>query len=228
MNEIIEISNGKGNIHIKGNAMESYLYIKKKPKIAIFFVNYNTILRYQISTEITQEILQENYIYENIVSNGILQKKLSLSEQFSHLTQLLTNGLYLLSYEKSEFQVQITSISPFEGSYGRTVCFSATQSYINSAFVEHYKKKIKAGIYPIPVLLKIKDSNTQYILDGHHKLKAYQDLKIKPYTLTINKLQSDDIETHKGIEIMNLIDYNNTQKIIDVYTKQKSQKIDFS
>ena len=65
---------------------------------------------------------------------------------------------------------------------------------------EHYKKIIKEGIKPIVILYNHNyelENDTEwshdFVLDGHHKLIAYDELRISPIRLIISKhLQNNE------------------------------------
>lgn len=65
---------------------------------------------------------------------------------------------------------------------------------LDFTIIESFKQKIKQGINPI-VLAYRKDYGSEtgasFILDGHHKLIAYHELKTKPKIWEIVKLQSE-------------------------------------
>lgn len=106
MTEIIKIYNGKGKIKIKGNITDSYFYINSKPKVVSFFAEVGTVWRYLIGTSLTEKIIEENYQYENLVSNGQLDLDVSLQNQFGHVLNLLSNGQYELKFCEFPYNIK--------------------------------------------------------------------------------------------------------------------------
>lgn len=208
MKEEVYVHSGRGVLNIKGSPTESILYIKSKPRIMSFFAEVNTTLRYQIGKEITEELIQSNYKYEDIVNEGNIDLNKSLEEQFQYITQLLTNGTYYLSYytERHETHLQpaISKDSTYISydTYGGLYDVVATQFHLNSKKVKEYKSIISKGKRPIILLLMLENSANKYIIDGHHKFKAYKDLKINPKVLAISKLNTKNIKYEEGIKIM--------------------------
>ncbi len=74
-------------------------------------------------------------------------------------------------------------------------CFVATQpkEKLNSKRINYFKKEIKAGKRPFVLVYRddydpINDFMSQnYLLDGHHKLMAYQELGIAPPIASVIK-----------------------------------------
>lgn len=206
MTEIIDIYDGKGKIKIKGDITDSYLYINGEPKVVSFFAERGTVWRYLIGTAITQKIIDENYQYESLVSTGNLDCNMSLHNQFGHILRLLSNGQYELKYGEFPYEVKYLKLhgdeKPYYDVYGGSADIVLTQKYLGPSIVEQYKSNIQKGERPICVLFKLKASWTIFVIDGHHKLNAYQALKIKPKVLIISKIEGSEVETNYAIDIM--------------------------
>lgn len=229
MKEEISLYNGRGIIHLKGSPSETILYVKKKPRIACFHAEIGTVWRYQIGKEIDENILDENYRYENIVKSGDIDEKESLSKQFNHITQLLTNGSYELHLCEFSWEIEIlpaiakTDKSSYYDVYGGMAEITATQNYLNKDVVEEYKERINNGLRPIIILIKIKDSWVIYVIDGHHKFQAYRELKINPRALVISKLDKKEINQDEGIKIMKALGMER-EDWIKIYKAEKETK----
>jgi len=96
---------------------------------------------------------------------------------------------------------------------------------LNTSIVEKYKNNIQKGARPICVLLKLKDSWSIFVLDGHHKLTAYSQLKINPQVLVISKLDNHKIDsTTTGLNILKELGLSD-KKIIDCFQNEVTNKI---
>ncbi len=227
MTEIIDIYEGKGKIKIKGNITDTYLYINGNPKIVSFFAEVGTVWRYLIGTSITEKIIDDNYLYESLVGTGKLDFNNSLQNQFGHILNLLSNGKYELKL--CEFPYKITYLGlnneekPYSDTYGGLADILFTQKYFDLSVVEKYKSKIKKGERPICVLFKLQDSWTIFVIDGHHKLNAYKELKINPKALIISKIENRAVETNQGIEIMKKLGLND-EKFITTFKYESEKK----
>lgn len=89
--------------------------------------------------------------------------------------------------------------------YGRQLMFTQPFESINPKRVKHYEDLIKNGERPLAISIRVKrgpedeesyqnsdENTTKYILDGHHKLVAYQNLKINPSYIVINRILRED------------------------------------
>jgi hypothetical protein len=86
--------------------------------------------------------------------------------------------------------------------YGRQLMFTQPFESLNPQRVKHYEEIIKNGERPLAISIRVKrgiqededsyqntdENTTKYILDGHHKLVAYQNLKINPSYIVINRI----------------------------------------
>lgn len=92
---------------------------------------------------------------------------------------------------------------------GRSCYFIATQqeSDLDNERVKYYEKLIKEGKRPYCVVFNnsTNDSNNHYLIDGHHKLKAYQNLKSNPRVLEVTQcFDKEDIRLwEQTCEILN-------------------------
>ena len=88
---------------------------------------------------------------------------------------------------------------------GFQLMFTQPIETLNTERIKFYEDKIKKGERPFAIAIRARlrkhgweDSyddtifnSTKYILDGHHKLVAYQNLDIKPSFILINKISKD-------------------------------------
>jgi len=105
--------------------------------------------------------------------------------------------------------------------YGRQLMFTQPFESLNHKRIKFYEEKIKNGKKPLSIALRVRigkqddeDSyqdtsynSTKYILDGHHKLVAYQNLKINPNYILINRTQNSIDEEYDESSLPNLIPY---------------------
>lgn len=229
MIEIVDIYDGAGKIKIKGEITDSYLYINNKPQIVSFFAEIGTVWRYLIGTSVTKKLIDENFQYENLVSSGILDDNKSLSDQFQHILKLLSNGQYKLSYSEFSYSTRLLDLQhnnnakPFYDTYGWGFDIIFTQNFIDLTIVEQYKVKILKGERPISVVLKLQDSWNIFVIDGHHKLKAYKELKINPKVVIISKIDSNIIEKAQGLKIMENLGLDD-KNILNTFIREKEMR----
>ena len=86
--------------------------------------------------------------------------------------------------------------------YGRQLMFTRPFETLDLERVKHYENLIQSGERPLAITIRVKnveqkdedsdqnyeDNTCKYILDGHHKLVAYKNLKINPSYFVISRL----------------------------------------
>ena len=88
--------------------------------------------------------------------------------------------------------------------YGRQLMFTQPFESLDHKRIKYYEDKIRNGEKPLSIAIRVKTAiqddedsyqdtdynSTKYILDGHHKLVAYQNLGINPNYILINRTQN--------------------------------------
>jgi hypothetical protein len=221
MEEYINIYEGKGVLQIKGSASDSILYIKKQPVIMTFLGSVGTTWRYFAGKDITFDWLQANYLYDNLVKTGNIDAHTPLSVQFVHITQLLTNGEYKLKLTALPAGVDIQYFNhPQDDGYG--VDMIATQTHFDQKTIDKYALEIQKGVKPIVILYKVQNTPHVFLIDGHHKLWAYQKVKAMPLALVMVKLDAKEITEEEGIATLEALGVTN-KKYFDQYTSEKQK-----
>lgn len=82
--------------------------------------------------------------------------------------------------------------------YDYHIICSQHQSYLNRSRVSFYEREIKKGNRP-PILVyqslhNFYDSTGSFLVDGHHKLKAYENLSINPSVIEVVEYCEDQSE----------------------------------
>ena len=230
LEEEIYISKGKGVIHLKGGPSDTFLYVKKNPRIACFHAEIGTVWRYQVGNEIHENIIGENYQYEKLVKTGNINQDETLSSQFSHILELLTNGLYKLKLCEYSGDTRLLpaiekgNLNSEYDVYGGMAEVAASQTFLDETIVSEYKEQIQKGERPIAVLIKIENSWVIYVIDGHHKFAAYNQLNVNPKVLLISKLDAKDIQLEEGISTLKKLGLKN-EKWMKEYQNEKVNKL---
>ena len=101
--------------------------------------------------------------------------------------------------------------------YGRQLMFTQPFESLDPSRIDYYETRIKNGERPKAISLRVKGGDqldedsyqetevntTKYVLDGHHKLVAYKNLKINPSYFVINRINRGFDES----ELPNLENY---------------------
>lgn len=102
--------------------------------------------------------------------------------------------------------------------YGRQLMFTQPFETLDTKLIKYYEDKIKNGERPVAISIRVKRADqqdeesyqetgyntTKYILDGHHKLVAYQNLNIKPTYIVINRINRGMQDEHDESSLPNL------------------------
>ncbi len=178
---------------------------------------------------------------EDFVSSGFLQLLKSGVYEFELWKEHRTEYLYNTSIVNSNemiFNWQNDRIGknrmtkPYSPNsyypFGRLLLFTEPFESIDMARVKYYENVISKGRRPKAITIRelnIKQDNedegqpmvntAMYVLDGHHKLVAYKNLKINPQYIVINKLP---ITNNRGStflpELKNLLYWYQQEHII--------------
>ncbi|SDJ33436.1 toxin-antitoxin system YwqK family antitoxin [Chryseobacterium jejuense] len=115
-------------------------------------------------------------------------------------------------YDKKLSQNLIYNYESYDA-YRDTYCFNIyeypfiawkSEKEIDKELVKYYTDLILSGVRPFAVILKGKygkdDYFHEYILDGHHKLSAYKNLKIEPLFAIIEFFPEEESEIKMDME----------------------------
>jgi hypothetical protein len=88
---------------------------------------------------------------------------------------------------------------------------SEPQAIIDEQRVQFFKEKIGNGERPFPIIINaensVNDSSAFYVLDGHHKLLAYQQLGVSPPVALITRLYKQDTDVDFDLELLSKVLY---------------------
>jgi hypothetical protein len=186
------LENGKGLIEIRqqnNTASPFGLFIAGKPIALHWIEDYGSIGHnfYLVEYYSAEENLAE---FLALVEKGFSKDK-TLQHEFMPFLQNLVSGSYQIKFEDMTLDWRCCGGKKDDGYYGyypNQHTFIMTQ---NSETLD--EKRISDWIYAIgngerPVVISISAGESyecDFILDGHHKLKAYERTKIPPRCLRI-------------------------------------------
>ncbi|QDQ29079.1 hypothetical protein FNU76_23515 [Chitinimonas arctica] len=135
----------------------------------------------------------------------------TLASHFSEILLLLETGQYLLvledipsdSYvvEIALAEIPLLEVTNFYPGFGAMVATQFEPS-MSSKRVEEYVQAIEAGIRPTVITLSSKGAWSEFILDGHHKLKAYRASNVQIRRLAITRLDSPQLPLEQAMSFL--------------------------
>lgn len=171
------LNGGSGSIDLKGGDFELILYFKGRPYAILWHDCAGSVAQYLVRTGIKahkKEIAQMRHILEN----GLDPNKL-ISEQIALILKLFKYGkFYLTNYQADSWNIidaKPINLMNFY-SYNETYILTQARAKLNTETVAKYKSLIKSGKSPVVITISTSASYAAFVIDGHHKLEAYDQL----------------------------------------------------
>ncbi len=245
----VTVKNGEGIIDIISDHFASALFIEKPvavvwPDCAGSIGEYYAVSResYDRQKELTanltqfltvgsdQEVFDAVTVFLNVFANGKYRVTISAADvasaEFAYDVKM--------TYADGANEDNTITYGFYAYGYGEVLLFSRSIDTIDQNRVEEYKEIIKNGGRPKIILFYGSIEEYSYVLDGHHKLLAYQELSINAPAVIINKVESAEkpqksllpevLDILKPVEAMHMIkngDLTNpevyTSKVITSY-----------
>lgn len=127
----------------------------------------------------------------------------SLALHFGEVIVLLVDGKYRLQLEDLPSDTCVVELEARQGSsfehtnyYAGFRSLVATQpgTSLSTSTVREHLGAIRTGARPAVVTLAAGDAVSEFILDGHHKLKAYREAAVPIRNLAIYRLDSAQVD----------------------------------
>ncbi|REC63395.1 hypothetical protein DRF65_04665 [Chryseobacterium pennae] len=147
------------------------------------------------------------FVYNNaaVFGHERLDKK-EVEEEIRKYDEKLSQNL-IYSYESYTVYADTCHFNVYEYPF---IAWKSEEE-IDTDLVKYYTDLILSGVRPFAVILKGKygedDYFHEYILDGHHKLCAYRNLKIEPLFAIIEFFPESESEIKMDIELISQMLY---------------------
>ena len=198
----IVIKGGLDEYSIVGTKDCTIFNYRNSSKLLVWEMNWNSLMNYFIG-----RIAKGQIIYLNHIAS--LGKALEQGLIAGHNLEGYIRPL-LQSFDSAKYQVEIvevtdsyhvvktgvdrdrhlatgqTTISKGLWAGGHPFVYAIQEEYDPNT-VSFYKELIRAGVRPQVIFIKGAISSIQIILDGHHKLQAYNEMGINPSCVQITK-----------------------------------------
>lgn len=197
------LENGYGSIDLKGDDFDSVISFLGKPYALNWCDCEGSVGQYLVRTGI-KGYKKDLRQLRMILSNG-LDSKMKISDQIYPLLQLFKYGSLLLSnYSAEQWDVISCGVSQKVQyyPYGNTFVRTQPADDLDRETIDGYENQISVGGRPLVVTVSVEDGWCEFVIDGHHKLEAYNNLKIAPNVLNITKPKSK-LPIEEGLRILN-------------------------
>ena len=197
--ETFELVEGKASIDIRGVDEDHTLLLVDQTPIAISWSDRQGGDGYYVVRGGVTD-LEEKFTSLRHILDGNIDLDAPLSQQIYSFLELFVSWEYGLEYHDS--YPEIFLLNEFDTSWKFTrhydersssshkYYFTMTQpsDSLDEALIHHYVKLIESGAKPIILMTALTDSNEYFVLDGHHKMKAYIKAGVPPTFILIYRI----------------------------------------
>ncbi len=196
------LEGGYGSIDLKGNDFDCIIYFQGKPYALNWCDCSGSVGQILVRSGINgykKDLRQVRHVVEN----GLHEEQ-SISDQIYPILQLFKYGEFkLTNYTPEDWDVSDTKLASQVEYYPFGEVYVPTQAMANldNETVQKYISKIGTGARPLVITTSVEDGWCEFIIDGHHKMKAYQELKLAPNVLCIEKKNSL-LDLDEGLRVL--------------------------
>jgi hypothetical protein len=143
--------------------------------------------------------------------DGGLDLGKGLAAQLGVLVNMFGDGQYSLSYLP---EVPVRDVLEYDASFSFTedrehfypgdhmLVATRPSDRMDPARIEHYRAAIRGGARPLPLVIRVAEGRTSFVLDGHHKLRAYRSLGVPAALVSIERTQAGPIDKLEGLKLL--------------------------
>ncbi len=189
--ETFFLKSGHGVIDLKGSDFDCIIYFNQSPYALNWCDLEGSVGQLLMRTSVKG--FRKNVRQLDRVLREGLNDQLKISDQIYPILQLFKYGTLVLGiYEESEWQV----IECGENSvcryypYAPTLVMTQPSTDLDEDTVVEYECAIRDGQRPLVLTTSVEGGWCEFVLDGHHKLKAYESLDVPVNILNIEKPKS--------------------------------------
>jgi len=214
----IQIHKGTGEFNIVGTKDCSIFEFRNRPKIMVWEMNWNSLMNFFIGKQAKQRIIYLDAFYKleqalntgKVDNNNCIELIEPLLNQFTNATyeieiEEIDDAYHIIypgepTYQNKEKTKHIIFKNQWAGGYPFIFSF---QRLNDSDRMNFYKEQIEIGLRPQILILQTDNSEVSFILDGHHKLNAYNRTTVNANIVRIKKLDNYVIDEKR---ILNTFD----------------------
>lgn len=190
--EEVEVSQTSGRLGVQGGDFELALFLDGNPLALVWPDHEGSVGQYLIragSAELQAEFRSVQVLLDRgLPADGPL---VALAGPFLNV---VAAGKYRLTLEPRASSAEFYELNPSAVlpttcesfyPYGWDLIATLPTDKLDGGRVEHFKQAIGAGQRPVVVGLTAIGGDAVFVIDGHHKLAAYQQLRVDPAVLLL-------------------------------------------
>jgi hypothetical protein len=203
------VGDGQGLIEVRGGQAETILLVEGRPVALNWDDCQGSIGQYLVFSGHARGSDCARQLREFVESE--LDDGQPLAEQIGPLLALFAPGVYCLEYVPSAAMGSIAVLErpdstranrelggyyPFDDR--NLICTQARES-LDERQVAHFQEQILAQRRPLVLTASAEDAWCEFVIDGHHKLAAYDTTHVNPSILSIIRWQAPAIRLEEGL-----------------------------
>lgn len=134
-----------------------------------------------------------------------------LAVQLGVLVNMFGDGQYSLSYLP---EVPVRDVLEYDASFSFTderehfypgdhmLVATRPSDRMDPTRIEHYRAAIRGGARPLLIVIRVAEGRTSFVLDGHHKLRAYRSLGVPAALVSIERTGAGPIDKLEGLKLL--------------------------
>ena len=203
------VGDGKGLIEVRGGPEDTVLLVEGRPVALNWDDCQGSVGQYLVFTGHTRGSDYARQLAEFV--EGTVDAGRPLAEQIGPLLALFAPGTYCLGYTPSAAVESVGRarilrrtvadrelVEYYPADQLNLVCTQRSES-LDEERVAYFRKQIRAEQRPIVLTASAEGAWCEFVIDGHHKLAAYDREQVRPAVLGIVRWQAPGISLEEGL-----------------------------
>jgi uncharacterized protein (TIGR02996 family) len=207
--DLVFVGDGRGLIEVRGGQEDTVLLVEGRPVALNWDDCCGSVGQYLVFTGHTRGADYARQLAELV--RGELDGGRPLAELVEPLLALFAPGTYCLGYTPSpavesaatlEYPDRPGADRELVGYYPADqrnfVCTQPSES-LDEGRVTYYREQVRAGRRPVVLTASAEGAWCEFVIDGHHKLAAYNREGVRPAVLGIVRWHAPGISLDEGL-----------------------------